>query len=279
MPTVPSAGVSSVRRSGARGFAVAAALGLLGAACADDRVQVAFRPPAGSAQAYEVRVEAESRSEIEGRAPERTREEARLRTAHAVLPSGGGPGTRVRVELRGAGDPAPATFVVVLDGAARLVRVEAADGGPADLLGVFGLAEIFPAAAGGPPGRLAPGEAWTIDEPVELPGAAPARLRGRGRLVELGVVDGRDVAVVETFTELSVRRAARDTPTGPLELRGVQTTRSRTSHAVGDGAVERAESVTRGEFEVDLLPPGGDPALAVHGRISVTVHSTTRRVG
>ena len=257
--------------------ALLALLAVLAPACGDDRVSLRFRPAAGARWSYGVEAEAESRSEIEGRAPERARDRARLHVDHLVLGPGERPGTRVQVDLRPEGPGSPSRYVVVLDEAARLVEVEPVDGQPAELLGVLGLVELLPVSAGAPPGPLAPGDAWTIDDAVTLPGMPPSRLRGRGRLVELGVVDGRPVGVVETVTELAVERT-RQTPTGPLVLRGVQTTRSRTSHAVDGGAVERSESVTAGRFDVELLPPGGDTALAVRGRIEVTVRSTTTRV-
>jgi hypothetical protein len=265
-----------VRRSPA--FAATLGLALLATGCRSESVRVTFRPAEGARYEYEVRVRSESLVEVDGRAPRRSTEEVVLAADHTVLASGAG-GSQVQVRLQDVGgSPAPRTFVVRLDRAAQLFRIERVEGLPADVLGELGLSEIFPAAAGAAPDRpLAPGERWKVDEPLELPGLAPTRLQGYGRVAELGIVRDRHVAVVQTVTELPVRRTTM-TADGAIDLRGAQTTRSAATHALADGAVEEADSRTRAEFRLELRPPSGDVSVAVRGRIVMDVRSVTRRV-
>jgi hypothetical protein len=123
---------------------------------------------------------------------------------------------------------------------------------------------------------LGPGQGWTIDLPLELPGAAPSRLRGAGRLLELGVIDGRDVAVVRSATRLLVDRET-VVPEGRIRVDGVQSTDSTTRHALDDGSVVAAASTTRASFAVTLAPPEGRVARPVEGTLRVLVRSSVSR--
>jgi hypothetical protein len=189
----------------------------------------------------------------------------------------GDDGVRVEVALSRPGI-GTRTVVVRFDRAAQLTAVESVEGIPADALGELGLTEVFPAAAGAPPDRpLAPGDRWDIDDEVQLDAdAAPTRLRGEGRLVELGVEDGRDTATVRTSTRLPVTTTT-STARGTRTLDGVQLTEVTVTYDLADGAVLRAEAVTSGHFELVLGPPpggGGDPCT---GSLDVEVTSTVER--
>jgi hypothetical protein len=176
---------------------------------------------------------------------------------------------RVRVVLERAGSGAR-TYVMRFDRAAQLTEVESVEGIPAAALGQLGLSEIFPAAAAAPPSRpLAPGDRWRIDDTVRLPGMdAPARLRGAGRLVELGVVDGHDTATVRsTFT----------VPVETAELRGTQRTELTTVYDLADGAVRVVTARTTGRFAVTLSPPDGEAGDALEGTLTLELRSETRR--
>ena len=247
-------------------------------ACADQRVRVTFRPDEGARYRYEITVSSTSDIELEGREPERREDDLVLEASHRVL-SAGRDGSRVEVVLRPRNDPAGGrTFVVRFDRAAQLSEVQRIEGLPADVLGELGLSEIFPAAAGAPPDRaIGPGDGWAIDEDLRLPGLAPTRLTGTGRLVQLGVVGGHDVATLTSRTELPVRRQT-SSGEGDIELRGVQRTRTSASHRLDDGSVERADSTTSGTFDLHLLPPSGDDTVALRGRLRVRVHTVTERL-
>ncbi|MDQ1437846.1 MAG: hypothetical protein QOK43_1475 [Acidimicrobiaceae bacterium] len=243
-------------------------------ACRPDGVRLAFRPRTGASYTYRVEVRAEVVTRIGDGEPRRRVDHDVLFADHAVL-TGGPRSSRVQVRLRGPGQPTR-TFVVALDRAAQLAEVQRIEGLPASALGTLGLSEIFPAAAGAPPDRLlAPGARWRVDEPVTLPGSSTARLSGQGRLVELGVVAGREVARVETTYRLPVDRTS-DEAQGRIVLRGSQEVHARSTSGVADGAVESAETETRGVFTLSLEPRDGGPA--VPGRLELVVRSVTRRL-
>ena len=242
------------------------------AGCEDDTVLLTFRPEVGSTYTYEVEVDSVVTRTLEGEQPSVREEEAVFEARHKVLDAGRD-GVRVEVVLQRTGS-ASRTFVVRYDRAAQLQAVESIEGIEAEALGELGLSEIFPAAAGAPPDhRLRPGDRWTIDDAVGLPGATgPARLSGSGRLTELGVVDGADVATVVTRTELPIESAA-----GGQQLAGSQVTESTTRHDLSDGSVVDSSSVTHSQFDVVISPPEGRTGAPVTGTLSVEVRSTTRR--
>ena len=259
-------------------LAVLLVLVAAGQGCSDQRVRVTFRPDDGARYRYEIRVRSTSDIELDGRDPEHREDDLVLEASHRVL-SAGRDGSRVEVVLRPRNDPGAArTFVVRFDRAAQLSEVQRIEGLPADVLGELGLSEIFPAAAGAPPDRaIGPGDGWKIDEELRLPGLSATRLTGTGRLVQLGVVGGNDVATLTSRTELPIRRRT-SRGDGEIELRGAQRTRSTASHRLDDGSVERADAVTAGEFDLRLLPPSGDDTVALRGRLRVRVHTVTERL-
>lgn len=251
----------------------ALALALL-AGCRPDGVRLAFRPADGATYAYRVEVHAEVVTRI-GDTPERRRVHDDVLFADHAVQSTTGRSSRVQVRLRGEGQPAR-TFEVSLDRAAQLAEVQRIEGLPASALGTLGLSEIFPAAAGAPPDRrLSPGDRWDVDEPVTLPGASPARLRGEGRLVELGVVDGRDVARLDTTYRLPIQRVS-DEDQGRIVLEGEQVVHALTTSSVDDGSVVSAQTETKGRFTLRLLPREG--GAGVPGELEIVVRSVTTRV-
>jgi hypothetical protein len=254
---------------------VGAALALL-TGCQPDTVNLAFRPAAGARYAYRVEIRSLTVTEIDGSAPERVTDHFVLRADQSVLAVSRG-SIRVRVRLAGEG-LGPRTFVVRLDRAGQLAEVQRIEGLPARALGSLGLSEIFPAAAGAPPDRrISPGERWVVDEPVSLPGQPGTRLRGSGRLKTLGVVDGRDVATVESTFRLAVRGTSQLSQ-GNFVLTGAQETTSTATHALADGSVEQVEAITRGRYRLTLLPPAGTDGPAVPGTLVIEVRSKTTRL-
>lgn len=252
----------------------AASLACSLAACRDGAVRVAFRPEERSRADYRVTVEARVVTVIADR-PERRTEEADVFTARHTVLDAGDDGTDVEVRLESEGEE-PRSFVVRLDRAGQLVEVQRIEGIPADALGELGLSEIFPAAAAAPPDRpLAPGDRWSIDEPVAAEGRA--RIRGRGRLVELTVADGRRQATIESEYVLPVDRETEESGR-PLRLQGEQRTRVTTTHDVADGSVVSAVAETTGRFRLLLLAPAGGDGPPVPGRVEVDVRSTTTRL-
>jgi hypothetical protein len=172
------------------------------------------------------------------------------------------------------------TYVMRFDRAAQLTKVETVEGLRSADLGPVGLSEIFPAAAGAPPDQqLGPGDRWVIDDAVQLPGMdTAARLHGDGQLVELGVEDGHDTAKVRSRTQLPVRsRTSADN--GFQVLDGTQRTDVVATYDLADGSVLEATANTTATFRLTLEPPAGQPGEPIVGTLTVSVRSTTRRVG
>jgi hypothetical protein len=250
-------------------------LSVLFTGCKDDTIHLAYRPKPGDHHTYEVRVRAVTVRTIGGGEPNRTEIENVFEAHHSVLEAGPA-GSRVEVKLIEQGGEAR-TFVVTLDRAAQLAEVQRIEGLPASALGGLGLSEIFPAAAAAPPDRLlSPGDRWSIDEPVRLVAPEPAQLRGSGRLAKIGVVDGRDVATVESNYELGVARTAEEGQ-GQLILDGAQDTSSTTTYDLGDGALVSARSYSKATYNITLLPPAGTVVAPIPGTLTLEVRSTTRR--
>jgi hypothetical protein len=265
-----------VRRA-ARAVLVGALVGGLLAGCSPDTVRVSFRPSIGTRYRHEVKVHSVTTIRLAGSPPEETVDDAVLVTESTVLP--GPPGeARVRVRLQQRGQP-DRTFVARFDRGAQLAGVEAVEGLPPSVLSPGALPHILPGAPGAPPDRpLAPGERWTIDTPVGLPGAAPARISGSGRLLELGLLDGRKVASTkaETRVPLTSRAQLRGST---VTLTGVEISEGTATRALADGAVERAETETRGEFRVTLTPvQPAELVTPVGGTLTIEVRSETRRL-
>jgi hypothetical protein len=253
------------------------------ASCRDDTVRVTFRPAVGAVYRYEVTVRSRSEVHIPGEKPQVRNEEVVLQSEHTVLDAGPD-GVRVQVIL-GDASGSVRTFVVRFDRAAQLESVETDDTGtgdedPAEDAGVFGISEIFPAAAGAPPDRrLGPGAHWQIDDAVTVPGSVgDARLRGEGRLVQLDVEDGEDVARLATSSVLELRSAEEGADGETVALDGEQVTEQRSTHDLRDGAVRSASSTTRGSFALEIQPPFGQLRDPVHGTLEVRVTSKTVRL-
>lgn len=263
------------RRFGAV-VAGAASLVPLVAACQPGTVELAFRPRVGTNYRYEVAVRTLTTTRLADSPVERTVDEALLVADDTVL-SAGPQGVQMRVRLRRPGSP-ERTYVVRLDRAAQLAGVEAVEGLPPAVLGPEALPEILPGAPGAPPDRpLGPGERWTIDARPSIPGADAQRLRGWGKLLELRLRDGKEVATTRSVTVLPLRSTAQ-VRGGTLLLDGTETTDTTATRSLADGSIENSASVTHGEFGITLTPPSPDAGDLVTGTLSIEVRSETRRV-
>lgn len=252
------------------------ATGLVG--CREGTVRLTFRPEAGTTYRYEVEVRTVSEVRIGSQAPDVREEDVVLTAEHTVLRAGED-GVQVRVLLQEPGGP-ERVFEVVFDRAAQLEEVQSIEGVPDDRLGTLGISEIFPAAAGAPPDRrLAPGASWIIDDTIQLPdgSAAATQLTGSGRLVELAVVEGVEVARLASAARLPLE-STQASPEGSLHLSGSQVTEYAATHDLDDGAVREATSNTVGNFDLEIGPPPGVGDEPVSGTLRVEVSSSTRLI-
>jgi hypothetical protein len=264
-------------RARAVALIAAGACTLVVAGCDPDTVDVSFRPTTGSTYVYESSISSVVTTQLADEDPDETHDSAVLRTTQHVL-GAGEDGVQVQVGLSRPGS-AERTFVVRLDRAAQLVSVESVEGIPSEALGELGLSEIFPAAAGAPPSRpLRPGDRWRIDDDVELPGAEATKLHGEGRLIELGVVDGHDLATITSTSSLPLSSTV-TANTGTRTLTGTQETEVTSVYDLADGSVREATSVAIGRFTLVIGPPEGQTGKPITGVLVVEVRSKTRRVG
>jgi hypothetical protein len=247
------------------------------AGCRPDTVAVSFHPKVGTTYRYVIDVHATSTTALEGSDPDRKVEEVRLIAEQTVL-AAGPDGVRVRVRVGKPGSAAQA-FVVRFDRSAQLQSIESAEGASAEIVGALGVPEIFPGATGPPAGRsLAPGDRWHVARTVDVPGAeVSSRLRVDGRLVELGLAGGEEVARLRSTAHLPLRATAAASG-GLLVLDGDQRIDQRASYDLDDGAVRRAHTTTTGHFDIQVQPPAGTIATPVPGTLDVRVTSTTRRL-
>ena len=259
--------------------ALALVASVIGVGCRADTVRLTFRPKVGDVYRYEVTVRTRSDVRLPGEAPQVRDEEIVLQSEHTVL-AAGRDGVRVKVIL-GDRSGSVRTFVVRFDRAAQLESVESDDAiDDQQQAGVFGISEIFPAAAGAPPERrLGPGERWRIDDLVTVPGSVGrAKLTGTGRLAELGIEHHAEVARVVTSARLQLSSAQETADGERVLLHGEQVTEQRAAHDLRDGAVRSASSTTKGSFDLEIRPPFGQLRDPVFGTLIVTVTSTTKRL-
>ena len=254
----------------------ALALGALTACDKGSSVHVGFRPDAGASYRYEIKVQSTTTTVLGDQPPDRAVDDVVLESTDTVL-SSGPDAVYVQVVLRRAGSP-DRTFRVRFDRGAQLAGVDAVDGLPPDVLGPAGFPEFLPAAATAPPDKaLAPGDKWKIDATPTLPGSAPARLQGTGRLVKVTTSGGRKVASIKAETSLPLS-STRKVGDATASIDGTEVTESTAARSLVDGAVETADSVTRGTFRVALNPAAGGVSTPVLGTMTVEIRSQTRRL-
>ncbi|MDE0803377.1 MAG: hypothetical protein OSA99_08640 [Acidimicrobiales bacterium] len=243
--------------------------------CDPHTIEIRFEPAVGDAYRFRSDVRTEVARTIEG---ETTTEDASsvLDATERVIAVDDDE-VRIEVTLERDGTT-QRTYDVRFDRGDRLTAIDLVEGVPADALGLD-LATDLPAdVASPPPGPLEPGTAWVIERVVEIAGEAdPIVVRGTGRIDALGVVDGNDVAVVVVDLEVPIRSTI-ETADGEVTVRGEQTSRSRTTYDLTDGAARSDRTDITGEVAVIVAPPDGIDAAPVEGAIAYRIETRTRRV-
>ena len=248
------------------------------AACAKGEapVHVGFRPTAGAVYRYEVKVQSVTTTVLGDQPADRSTDDVTMQSTETVLSAGPG-AVSVRVDLHRDGSP-DRSFQVRFDRNAQLSGVDAVDGLPPDVLGTSGFPEFLPSAATAPPDKaLAAGATWKIDARPALGGAAPVHLEGTGKLVKVSTDAGRKVASIKAQTSLPLSSTTK-VGDATATLQGTEVTDSTASRAVADGAVQSADAVTTGTFQLVVAPMPGGPGAPVTGTMSVEIRSQTRRL-
>ncbi len=242
-------------------------------ACEPGTVEVRFRPEVGDEFRFRSEVSTTATRVVDGRA-ETTTERAVLDATETVTGIDDGV---VAVSVTVARDGGtPRTFEVTLDRSARLADVDLVEGVPVEALGLELGADLPPGVGSPPPGPLAPGTRWIVEEPLDVPGGDPVVVRGRGEVVGLGVEDGVEVAVAEVVLEVPVR-ATVEADEGSVTLVGTQTSRAETAYDLSDGALHRETTVVTGVVDLLVAPPPGIGAAPVRGTLDYRIEARTLR--
>lgn len=255
-----------------------AAVGLLalaGAGCNEhEQVDLAFEARPGSRITYEIVVESTVVTTLLG-PPEETTERIELTATEEVLASGDeGVSLELTIGREGA---RPQVLALRHDPETGVARVETVEGLSVEALGELEPSRFVLLASGLlPDGARRPGGTWEIDRRLDLP-EGERRLTGRGRLAALRRRGDHEVARVETDVRLPVDRSM-TLPDGRVRIRGDERTRATIEYRLADGTMERAESVTTGEFDLTVTPPDDRASVPVRGSLEVRVEATTERV-
>lgn len=246
------------------------------AACEEHTVAVRFEPEVGDVYRFRADIDTEVTRTIDGETTEEA-DDAVLEATQTVR-SVADDEVLVRVAVQ-RDDASPRTVDVRLDRSSRLTAIDLVEGVPAEALGLDVQMDL-PADISSPPtGRLEPGARWAIEREVTLGGLSrPVVVRGTGRIDALGVEDGHEVAVAVVELDVPVRTVL-DTEDGRVRLVGTQHTVSETAYDLGDGAMRRDRTVTRGEVAVIAEPPSGVDAAPIRGELAYRLETSTRRLG
>lgn len=252
-----------------RRLAAAAVLlgGLLaGSACRPGTVTVAPRVEVGDRARYRYEIDATITSALEGDEPTTTEIATELLADQEVVAITED-GAQAQVTLRRDGD-APREAQVLLDRSGAIQSIELVEGLTSGGLGLAELGSLLPPSTLPPTSPLAPGARWKISE---------GGLEGRGRLDRVGIIDGEEVAVVETslveaMQEAVVAGASEATLDGQLRSGGTA------AYDVADGSVRRSSARSHGEVSARIQPPAGVDAEPVDATITYDIRVRVTRL-
>lgn len=245
--------------------AVAAGLAAL-AACSPSTVRIDVSPEVGDRARYEYEIDATiTRSLDDG--PPTTTEIATELVAQQEVVALRGRDVEVEVMLRRDG-AAERTARVVLDRGGTIRGIELVEGLSGDALGLSQLGALLPPSTELPGGELTLGARWSVDD---------GPVTGRSRLARLGVVDGVEVAVVDTRLTQEVDDAV---AAGPSAARLQGRLRSETSAAydIDGGEIRRSSSRSTGDLRARIEPPPGITASAALATITYDITVRVRRL-
>lgn len=228
-------------------------------ACQPGTVRIDGHPSVGERSRYRYEIEATITRAIEGGAPTTSKVSTTLladQKVTAVTRSG----IQADVTLRRDG-AATRTARVLLNRSGAIRSIELVAGLESADVGLSQLGSLLPPAVTPPTRALAPGARWTIDEDD---------LRGTGRLMRLGVVDGADVAVVETSLSERIHDDV-TSGTSRATLTGTLRTLSTAAYDLGDGSTRHSTARSSGTVRARIEPPAGIQAQPVLGTITYDI--------
>lgn len=256
---------------------------LLSVACASDRVPLSYRLEEGRRLEHRLRLEARVTRTLQGRTVDQ-RVVATFRASQELTSPPTEEGAQatfslvpesLRVDGRPV-DPGPdQEFVVQLARDGRVVGITEAGEQPTPGLGPVGIERLLPRLRPVLPGYpVRPGDTWRSDtEFVDETGRFS--LEARSRLAQLGVVEGREAALVRTTYESPVDRQE-VFANAVAQMRGTDVGAQRAWFAL-DGYLIEAVGDSLGSYRVTFTPPAPDVELApVQASLVVRLHSELR---
>ena len=153
----------------------------------------------------------------------------------------------------------------------RVVAVQVAAGEETEVLESVGIERLLPRLRPVLPGRpVGPGDSWRSETHFTDEQGRFA-LSSRSRLVQLGVADGREAALVRTTYESPVDRNE-VFANAVAQVRGSDVGAQEAWFAL-DGYLVRAVGDSVGNYRVTFTPPAGEEGLAaVRGALRVRLH-------
>ncbi len=250
------------------------------ASCMDDRVPLSYSLDTGRRLEYRLRLEADITRTLAG-VSRAQRVRATFRAAQEVLqllPEGGVETSMslipesLLVDGRPVEVGADQEFIVILGGDGRVVEIRQSAGDPSEPLEPVGLERLLPRLRPVLPGApVGAGDTWASDTRFSDQEGLFS-VSSRSRLLQLGVVDGYDSALVRTTYTSPVDR--RETFANAVaDLNGTDVGAQEAWFAL-DGFLVRASGDSVGSYRVTFTPPGGEVGLQpVEGALVVRLHT------
>ncbi len=239
---------------------------VLASACRPANVTVDPHLEVGDRARYRYEIEAEVTRALENATPTTTRIDTEL-VADQEVTALTEDGAEAAVTLRRTGSP-PRAAQVVLDRAGAIRSIELVEDLTNGAVGLGELGSLFPPSTAPPTTPLAPGDRWSISEDG---------LEGEGRLARLGVVDGADVAVVETSLVEALEDAVA-AGTSAVSLDGELRSEGTIAYDLADGSMRRSSSRSRGDVRAVIQPPPGVGSEPAHARITYDIRVRVTRL-
>lgn len=239
---------------------------LAAVACRPHTVDLVYRFEEGQSLTYDLTAEARASWDIGGSG------EGSYRISYLVTESVVSAGAEeatievvmspVSVEEEGLPSPGPEdrTFTMRVGQNGRTLEVLRVDGVAAESLDPNDLVFIGLYRPPLPLERVALDDRWATTQDLSV-GEVSQEGSSTGRLEALQVAAGSKVAEL-VYEMAGPIEWSTQLPQGAAELAGSSLTEARTTLDIDNGRLRGAESSTEGEFEVTILPRGGDAPLA-----------------